>query len=149
MHCHGNPSKHMHAPTLSCLLKLIASVTVYNRSGKLTGHRVQALSCLPWIKSTPGMCLGNSICTLQGSQTSPSPLPHPVRPSSQHCRKSWLPGCFWCRWASETLATDGAPLWSAREVSRMSISLKGHDAGQLGEGNPVTTQKHLLGEKMH
>lgn len=27
--CHGNPSKHVRVPTLSCLLKLSAAVTVY------------------------------------------------------------------------------------------------------------------------
>lgn len=33
--CHGNPSKHTHAPTLGCLPRLTASVTVCSRPGKV------------------------------------------------------------------------------------------------------------------
>lgn len=145
MLCHGNPSKHIHTPTLSCLLKLIASVLVCNRPGKLsfllTYCSVQVISCLPWIKSTTGMCLGSSICTLQGCLTAP---PHPF-PWSQHCRMSWFPGCLGCLW--ETLIPDGSLLWPTRETIPNEHALEGAWVWATGRRKPSNSSETSAGRK--
>lgn len=63
---------------------------------------------------------------------------------------SWLPGYLWCCWAWETLTPDGSPLWSARETILNERALEGAQGlGNWEKKNPLTPQKHLLGEKIH